>query len=692
MRRMLESTTGGKHLGRALLLGLVALAAAPAAAADGEVNPAPPGPELLLPTHRDVSPPLRDVLAPAAPATGFSVEVNPLRAPSLPPRPDVRGKPDPGRQLAAQPFAGAAPTPAPLLSFPGLSDDDNAAVIGIRIVPPDTEGDIGPNHYVQWINSILAVWDVSRAPDGTPTAATLDAGFGIRAGNSIWAGFGGNCQVNNDGDPIVLYDHLADRWFLSQFSIDEGVQCIAVSTTPDPTGSYFRYAYLVSPGESNDYPKFGLMPEAYYLSLRDFPSSPNFAGAVAFDRPALLAGAASPVAVKFSLPCLSNDCPDGIQPPHLEGPAPPASTPGIFTRAWDDDFDGPLTGADGYRLWELDPDFATPSNSTFTELPFVVGTPYDSNVCGFFNRNCIPQNSSSQLLDPIDELQMYRAQYRHFAGSHDSIVLNTTVDAGGDRAGIRWAELRNSGGGWTLFQDGTYAPADGLQRWMGSAAMDEAGNVALGYSVSSSTLDPSVRYTSREAGDPLGTLPGGEVTLIAGTGAQTGANRWGDYSSMSVDPVAGCTFWYTQEYYEETASFDFKTRIGVFQMPSCGATGCTQDSDCDNGLFCDGAETCETGSGVCQPGGDPCAAGQTCNEKDDVCEECPDDLDVEGPEVIVGPDTRRAIVTIDVLGAVTVADGGELYLVAGVRVSFDDGFAVQSGGLLEVILSSTPCP
>lgn len=615
------------------LIALVVCAACVVATA-----PAFAGPPTLVgqAAAHDVSRPLSE--APPAQAIappGFRVEVQHR------PRPD-RGKPnvnqgqDPLRQTSALPEPGAQATSAPLVNVPGLSDDDNAATIGGRVVPPDTEGDIGPNHYMQWINLILGVWDVSRDVNGTPTGATLQAGY-PKAGNSIWAGFTGSpaadaCRTTNNGDPIVLYDHLADRWFISQFAINQGVQCIAISTTGDPSGSYQRWAFVVSPGEQNDYPKFGLMPEAYYLSLRDFPSNDGtFASAVAFDRAAMLAGSTSPTFVKFSMPCLSNNCPDGIQPPHLEGPAPPGGTTSVFVRAWDDDFEGPLTGADGYRLWAFVPDFATPANSTFTELPFVVSSnPWDSTVCGFFQRSCIPQprGRGAERLDPADELQMYRAQWRHH-GTHDSLVINTTVDAdGNDTAGIRWAELRNSGSGWTIHQEGTYAPADGENRWMGSAAMNGSGDIALGYSVSSLNTFPSVRYTTRQPGDALGTLPGGEQTMIAGTGAQTSSsNRWGDYSTMSVDPVDDCTFWYTQEYYENTNSFDFKTRIGAIPGPSCGGGGCVPtsgvESSCTNGIDddCDGQIDCadadcngDPACPSCLPSGSACTAnGQCCS-------------------------------------------------------------------------------
>jgi len=619
-----------------LLLAAVCLVAAGAAPAWAAANPHANVPAVGQAVAHDVSGPLSEVQVPPRFPQGFRVEV-PLHVPPAKGRPDTAGAPDPLRQTESLPLPGAAATAPPSLNFPGLSDDDNAAVIGGRIVPPDTNGDIGPNHYMQWINLIVGVWDIARDGSGAPIGATMAAGF-PKAGNSFWAGFTGSaaadaCRNNNDGDPIVLYDHLADRWFVSQFSINQGVQCIALSTTGDPTGTYYRWAFEVSPGEQNDYPKFGMMPDAYYLSLRDFPSNDGtFAGAVAFDRAAMLAGNANATFVKFSLPCLSADCPDGIQPPHLEGPAPAPGTPGIFSKAWDDDYDGPLTGTDGYRLWEFHADFATPSNSTFTELPIAASAGgWDSTMCGFFQRNCVPQpkKGGGEALDPSDELQMYRAQYRSFGG-YDTLVLNTTVDAdGSNTGGVRWAELRNSGGGWSVYQEGTYAPADGENRWMGSAAMNGFGDIAVGYSLSSTKTYPSVRYATRMAGDPLGMLPGGEVELVAGAGAQTQSyNRWGDYSTMSVDPVDDCTFWYTQEYYENSGSFDFKTRIGAFAGPSCNVCVPTEPTElsCNDGLDndCDGFVDCADSDCSADPActGGGCTLGQpgdSCTVNADCC-------------------------------------------------------------------------
>jgi hypothetical protein len=528
---------------------------------------------------------------------------------------------DPLRQTAKRPSATAAATPAPGQSFEGVSDDDNAAVIGGRIVPPDTQGDVGPNHYVQWVNLAIEVFNKS----GTSV-------FGPVAGNSIWNGFGGICDNNNDGDPIVLYDHLADRWVISQFAIGStGHQCVAVSTTPDPTGTYHRYDFEISPAANgfNDYPKMGIWPDGYYLSANEFQGSFVGAIAVAFERDKMLNGQTAQF-VKFGpLPC-GTTCFFALQPAHLEGPAPAAGTPNTFVMAFDDETWGPGNNSDTYRLWEFDVNFANPGSSTFNSLPSITTAEFDANMCNF--SACVPQpggRNRGERLDTLSQFTMYRAQYRSFSG-HDSIVLNHTVDADGNNTGgIRWVELRNSGGGWSLHQSGTYAPNDGENRWMGSAAMDSAGNIALGYSVSSGGTFPSIRYTSRVASDPLGQMPGGEVELIAGAGAQQNSyNRWGDYSSMSVDPSDGCTFWFTSEYYANNGSFDFKTRIGSFKLPECpGGGGCTPNENpevsCADGVDNDCDGDIDSADSDCAPPEPVCGDG-SCNGTEDICS-CPAD-------------------------------------------------------------------
>jgi hypothetical protein len=582
-------------------------------------------PAVTKAVQHDTSAPLRQ-MALTLKSTGdpnAMREVPNRRVEGLPDRGNPMGPPDPLRQTEARPIPEAALTPGPIINIDGLSDDDGAAIGTGRWVPPDTEGDVGLNYYVQWTNVMFAVYSKTD-PTGTPV-------FGPVAGNSIWAGFGGPCQDTNDGDPIVLYDHIAGRWLMSQFAINSGTQCVAISVTGDPTGAYHRYAFEVTPGGQNDYPKIGLFTDgagqsAYHLSLRDFIGNDFETSAVALERDVMLAGGASPQAIKFINPCTSGDCVDGMQPPHLEGPAPPAGTHAFYFVAWDDDYEGPNTGSDGYRNYEFYVDWATPASSTWVEKPIIASSSgFDRALCGFFQRACIQQPKGGERLDPFDEATMYRAQYRYH-GTHSSLVINHSVDASGsDLAGVRWAEMRQTtpNGAWFIYQEGTYAP-DSEHRWMGSIAMDSAGNIALGYSVSSSSTFPSVRYTTRMASDPLGTMPGGEVECVAGTGAQRASgNRWGDYSTMSVDPDDDCTFWYTQEYYETTGSYDYNTRICSFKLANCGVTSGCGDGDCVSGedcyscpADCVGQEPSSPscGNGICEPfdGEDCVSCGADC--------------------------------------------------------------------------------
>lgn len=225
---------------------------------------------------------------------------------------------------------------------------------------------------------------------------------------------------------------------------------------------------------------------------------------------------------------------------------------------------------DFLEIFEFQVDFATPANSTFigpTQIPI---TEFDSDLCGLVSFACFPQPGTGTTLDPLREVLMHRVQYRNL-GTHESLVGNFVVDVdGADQGGIRWFELHKTGAGpWSLHQEGTHAP-DTDTRWMGSIALDGAGNLALGYSVSSETTFPSIRYAGRLPIDPPGTLTVGEVSLVEGGASQTYSNRWGDYSSMSVDPVDDCTFWYTNEYIPANGGELWRTRIGKFSFPACG--------------------------------------------------------------------------------------------------------------------------
>ncbi|HEV7239409.1 MAG TPA: carboxypeptidase regulatory-like domain-containing protein [Thermoanaerobaculia bacterium] len=523
--------------------------------------------------------------ASAAPTTGFSEKhdlslplrdlVKLIKPPvSGPPREIQMGKlnkvPAAPPALDKDPLVGpvpfGAPMPNPIISFDGPDDDDNGTLHGFRVIPPDSNGDVGPNHYVTFVNLIFEMFDKT-------TGASV---LGPSKGSALWIGFGGVCENNDDGDPIVLYDQFTGRWLMSQFEIDSGTQCFAISQTGDPTGAYHRYAFDISPG-ANDYPKIGVWSDGYYAMFHEF--NPGFVGTrvLAFEKDKMIQGLPAQF-VKFTLVPGAGETWFTVQPPHIEGlTAPPASSPAPFLMQYDDEDWGGIGGPpnpanDWVRLWEFTVNWVTPGSSTFIGPTNLSVPEYDDNMCNF-SRDCIPQAAPGSLLDALSSFTMYRLVYRNF-GTHQSLYSAETVDAGSDQAAIRWTEIRDPLGTPTVHQTGTHAP-DALERWVPSIAADKDGNVAIGYSVSSGAMNPAIRYAGRLASDPLGTLPQTETSMHEGTGVQTGGNRWGDYTSLSIDESDDCTFWFTNQYYQTTGSFDWDMRIGSFKFPTCtaGPTG-----------------------------------------------------------------------------------------------------------------------
>ncbi len=439
--------------------------------------------------------------------------------------------------------------PGELGQFDGLTDADNQATIGTEYVPPDTNGDIGPNNYVEYINTIWAVYD---------RTGTLQ--LGPLPGNSFWQGLGGVCETGDDGDPIVKYDRQADRWFASQFYVNGGSgpfhQCIAISVTNDPTGEWYQYDYLISNTGFSDYPKFGIWPDGYYMTSNVF-DTPFYGGAFAFDRTAMLAGDPNPTMIAFQI---FTD--GGIVPSDWNGAIPPpVGAPNYFMT-----FE---TSPPALRMWQFHADFVTPANSTLSDPVDLPVPAFNSPVCGNTRDQCVPQLGTSELLETLSQDLMYPLPYRNM-GDHESIVATQTVGDGSGIAQVRWYEVRDPGGSPTVYQASTYAP-DSTHRWMPSIAMDRQGNIALNYSRSDSTLHPQAAITGRLATDPLNTM-GAEDIWFAGAGSQDSSfSRWGDYTSIFLDPLDDCTFWGINEYYETTSSFNFKTRIGSFKFPGCTA-------------------------------------------------------------------------------------------------------------------------
>jgi uncharacterized membrane protein len=487
--------------------------------------------------HHDVSPPLRDI-APAPISGKLKKDEEPKHGPPAP----EPGGPDP----VVQSSPGVAAAPALGVGVEGLGQGFSgpSGTFSVDSAPPDPNGAVGPNHFVEVVNESLAVFNKSGGPVYGPVAT-----------NTLWSGFGGGCQSNDDGDATVAYDRLADRWIISQFSVGTTpfLQCVAVSRTGDPTGSYARYSY--SYASFPDYPKLGVWPDAYYTTFNMFNASgTTFLGpqVCAYDRAKMIAAQAA------TQQCVTLSSTFGsLVPSDLDGPtAPPAGRPNYLLSF----------GTNALQVWKFHVDWTTPANTSMTG-PTSLTTAAFSPACG--GGACIPQSGTSNKLDSLADRLMYRLAYRNF-GDHESLVVNHSVTAGSS-VGLRWYELRNPNGNPTIFQQGTYAP-DAAYRWMGSIAMDHAGNIGLGYSVSSSTTHPGIRYTGRLAGDALGAMTQGEGTVITGGGSQTGGlHRWGDYTSMSVDPSDDCTFWYTDEYVAANGSFNWHTRIGSFKFPNCSS-------------------------------------------------------------------------------------------------------------------------
>jgi len=463
--------------------------------------------------------------------------------------------------------AASIDIPSPTVNFEGVRGTDNIPVLGGIPIPPDPDGDVGPNHYVQMVNTIWAVYSKT----GTRLLGPLSLA-------SIWAGFEVPDCEDNSGDPIVLHDQLANRWILTQFTTlgPTFYNCVAVSTTGDPTGSYFRYAFSTGINFP-DYPKYGVWPNAYFLTTREF-GPVDFAGigVYALERRKMINGNPAARAVSFLVP--PGDTPyvtgDGWLPSDLDGTRrPPAGSPNYIVGTQDDE--GPYGAPfDAINVFKMFVSWGSTPTAAFAGPTVVPVAEFDSDFPCVppGTRSCIPQPGTSQRIDILSYRQrpIWRLAYRNF-GSYESLVTNQSVEASPGVAGTRWYEIRRPGDQPVIWQQATYAPADGVNRWMGSIAQDKRGNMALGYSVSNGTnVFPGIRYTGRLRGDPANTLPQGEAVIVNGSGSQlTTFARWGDYTSMNIDPSDDCRFWYTNEYYAVTSLRGWQTRIAAFRMPGC---------------------------------------------------------------------------------------------------------------------------
>jgi hypothetical protein len=410
---------------------------------------------------------------------------------------------------------------APIMNFDGAISP---------YYPPDANGTAGPLYYMQTINCVYTIYD----------KATGSIEAGPTNMNQLFAGVtGSDC---NDGDPLVLFDDQANRWLAIEFSLCGSTDrmLIAVSQTSDPTGSWHKYSFDVD--DMPDYEKFGIWQDGYYMATNNGSGKDIYV----FERSQMLSGGVARF-VGFNNPWRPNSM-DGIMcvpPIDNDGPYAPIGKPALFIAANDDAVSG---GSDQLWIYELDVNWTTLSNSTFDRVQQINVPAFDSNFGNSWDN--IPQPATGNKLDAIPMLIMNRPQYRNF-GTYETIMCCYTVDLDAtDHAGIRWYELRRTSGEWSIRQTGTYGP-DQHNRWMGSISMNGNGEIALGYSISSNSVYPGIRYCGQSASENAnasGIMDIQESVIQTGSYSQTGYNRWGDYSGMSVDPDDDHTFWFTTEY------------------------------------------------------------------------------------------------------------------------------------------------
>lgn len=426
-----------------------------------------------------------------------------------------------------------SPAISPLESWGGISSNTQGAT------PPDPSGASSKTHFIQMVNTAMQIYD--------------------KSGNSLWGPtslssvFPGSA---NDGDPIVMYDKYADRWFISQFQTSGNKILIAISQTADPLGAWYYYTFSFS--SFPDYPKYSIWNNGYYMTANMLEQN-----AVCFEREKMLAGDPTAKMVALTVPDVSMKSFFSASPAHADGDVlPPEGTPAYLFYFQDDAWEG---GVDHIKVWEMQVDWNDVNASAISlkqELPVAAfNTDFDQNW------NDLPQPGTAKKLDAIPGAFMYMGQFKNFS-KHNSMLLSHTVDVdltSVKRAGVRWYELRQSANSseWVVFQQGTFAPADADSRWLGCVAMDRQGNIGMGYSKTGPATFPSLYFTGRKKDDPLGIFTINESIAFEGTGAQEGSNRFGDYAHITVDPSDGLTFWYTGEYIGSTG---WKTGVFSFRV------------------------------------------------------------------------------------------------------------------------------
>jgi len=457
-------------------------------------------------------------------------------------RPDVPG----GNQRRGG-GGGTFTDPALQTSYPSgfaatlLTSGDGISADGV--VPPDANLAVGDTQVVEVVNTEFAVYDKSGALLLGPAHI-----------HTLFTGLGGMCETDDGGDPIVFFDQIAHRWFISQLEYNgnftSNLLCTAVSTSADATGSYVLYEWNFG-SNLPDYPKIGVWPDAYYFSANLFWRGAIFLGAdaCALDRNAMVAGLPA-IGV-----CFSSSQPS-LLPASLDGSALPSpGEPGFYVGL----------GSSALNIYKFHVNFVTPGSSTFTGVSRSIEA--YRQACG--GGACVPQPATTTQLDTLGDRLMYRLSYRRFA-TYESLLVNHSVQirSSSNQTGVRWYEIRNPNGSPVVYQQSTFAPDATRYRWMGSIAQDRQGNMLLGYSAGNATLFPSIGYSGRLATDPVNQLQT-EFVYFFGNGSQTTYSRWGDYTSVAVDPVDDCTFWFAGEYLPATGVFNWHTRLESLKFPGC---------------------------------------------------------------------------------------------------------------------------
>lgn len=457
------------------------------------------------------------------------------------PNPHVSHMPDTAAQTMVLPEVKTTN----LLSFDGINDAE-----GGGYVPPDTNASVGATQVVETVNIAYEVYDKT-------TGKVIMASKSIR---TLYAPLGGDCANANLSDPTAVYDKMANVWVITMIAYNSNFSsnaaCVAVSTSSDATGTYNLYSFNYS-NVLPDYPKLAVWPDAYYLTTDSFPNGGFFQGAetCALDRTNMLLGNPA-TSICFQLSASDY----ALLPADLDGATlPPSGAPNY-------EMDEGVSSTE-LNLYNFHVDFSQPSNSKLSGPTILTVASY-SDACAE-SRSCIPQPSPGELVDGLSGHLMFRLPYRNF-GDHEAMVgvHSITPPSGTAVSAARWYEIRNPSTSPTIYQQGT-AYNSSISIWNGGIAMDKMGNIAMGVSASSQTLKPTIAYTGRVPTDPLGTMESPKVVIVGNGVQENSSHRWGDYSSMAIDPSDDCTFWYSQEYYKTTGAFNFSTHLNSFKFTGC---------------------------------------------------------------------------------------------------------------------------